>query len=61
LVVAPVALGQVAAEGRGAAQLDGAQGAMLCAAQAVSIALQEGRTMLAYHIGHFEPRAAHDR
>jgi hypothetical protein len=38
LVLALVALGQVAAEGRRATQLDGAQSAMLCAAQLVPIA-----------------------
>jgi hypothetical protein len=60
LVLAAVALGQVSAEGGGAAQLDGTQGAMLRTAQSVPIALQEGLAMLAHHIGHFEPRATHD-
>ena len=61
LVLATVALGQVSTEGCGAAQFDGAQGAMLDAAQPVPIALQEGVAMLAHHIGHFKPRATHDR
>ena len=61
LVLAVIALGQVSAKGRGAAQLDGTQGAMLCAAQIVSIALQEGLAMLSNHISYFESRAAHDR
>jgi hypothetical protein len=60
LVLAAIALGQVSAEGRGAAQLDGAQGAMLCAAQSRPIALQEGLAMLAYHIRDFELRATHE-
>jgi hypothetical protein len=60
LVLAAVALGQVAAEGRRAAQLDGAQGAMLGAAQPVPIALQEGLAMLAHHVSDFKPRATHD-
>lgn len=60
LVLAAVALGQVSAEGGGAAQLNGTQGAMLRTAQSVPIALQEGLAMLAHHICHFEPRATHD-
>jgi hypothetical protein len=61
LVLAVVALGQVSTEGRGAAQLDGAQGAMLYTAQSVPIAFQEGLAMLAHHISDFEPRATHGR
>ena len=61
LVVAAVALGQVSAEGGGAAQLNGTQGAMLRTAQSVPIALQEGLAMLAHHVSHFELRATHDR
>jgi hypothetical protein len=48
------------AEGRGATQLDGAQGAMLRAAQPVPIAFQKGLAMLAYDIGNFEPRPTHE-
>lgn len=60
LVVAVVALGQVSAEGRRAAQLDGAQGAMLSTAQPVAIARQEGFAMLAHHVSDFKSRATHD-
>jgi hypothetical protein len=60
LVLAVVALGEVSTESGGAAQFDGAQGAMLGSAQPVPIALQEGVAMLAHHIGHFKPRATHD-
>jgi hypothetical protein len=60
LVVTPVALREMPTEGRGAAQLDGAQGTMLRAAQSVAIALQKGRAMLAHDVGHFEPRPTHE-
>jgi hypothetical protein len=59
-VATPVALSEMPAEGRGATQLDGAQGAMLRAAQPVPIAFQKGLAMLAYDIGDFEPRPTHE-
>jgi hypothetical protein len=61
LVLAVIALGQMSAEGRRAAQLDGTQSTMLCAAQSVSITLQEGLAMQAHHICYFKLTATHDR
>ena len=60
LVLAVITLSQVSAKGRRAAQLDSAQGAMLCAAQPVSIALQESPAMLAHHVSDFKLRATHN-
>ena len=58
---AVITLGEVSAKGRGAAQLDGAQGAMLGAVQSVSIMLQEDLAILAHYIRHFDLRATHGR
>src|SRR5262249_60444816 len=59
LVLTVVALGDMAAQGGRATQRHGTQGSVLHARQGRPVACEEGRTMLAHHIGHFERRATH--
>src|SRR5215831_18832313 len=54
-----VALGDMAAQGGRATERDGTQGSVLLTRQGRPVACEEGRTMLAHHIGHFEWRATH--
>ena len=51
-----IALGNMAAEGGGAAHGDSAQGSVLRARQGVPIVLDKGGAMLAHDIGHFQDR-----
>jgi hypothetical protein len=59
-MAAVVTAGFITAKGCGTTQLNGPQRPVLLAAQGRAVALQEGCTMLAYHIGEFKLRAAHD-
>src|SRR5262245_26473431 len=59
LVLTVVALGDMAAQGGRATQRNGTQGSVLHARQGRPGACEEGRTMLAHHIGHFEWSASH--
>ena len=56
---APVALLDVSAQRRGPAGRDVAQGAALLGRERVAVAIEEGITMVAKDIGHFEPRSGH--
>ena len=56
LVATVVALRDMAPEGGGPTQRDGAQGPVLRAREGRPIARQKGGAMLAHHIGHFERR-----
>ena len=59
LVATVVALGDMAPEGGGPTQRDGAQGPVLRAREGGPIAREKGVAMLAHHIGHFERRPTH--
>jgi hypothetical protein len=54
-MAAGVALLDVAAEGSGAAKLDGTHGAQLPAAERIGMLLSIGRAEAAEDIGHLEP------
>src|SRR5262249_14771139 len=59
LVATVVGLRDMAAEGRGPADGNGAQGPVLRAREGRSIAGQKGVPMLAHDIGHFQQRPTH--
>ena len=59
LMPALVALLDVPAQRRSPAGRDVAQGAALLGRERVAVAIEEGITMVAEDIGHFEPRSGH--